>query len=69
MIHDVLTGCIIGFTTAAPLGSIGVLCIQRTLTGGILCGIFSGLGSATTDAFYSAIASLGCIMMGRAIGL
>jgi threonine/homoserine/homoserine lactone efflux protein len=56
MTHDVFTECIIGFTTAAPIGPIAVLCIQRTLTGGIHCGIVSGLGSATTDALYSAIA-------------
>lgn len=50
LIHNVLKGCIIGFSTAMPIGSIGVLCIRRTLTGGFLCGAISGLGSATVDA-------------------
>jgi threonine/homoserine/homoserine lactone efflux protein len=61
MIHDVLKGCIIGFSTAMPIGSIGVLCIRRTLAGGFLCGVISGSGSATVDALYSAIASLSIV--------
>jgi threonine/homoserine/homoserine lactone efflux protein len=61
MIHDVLKGCIIGFPTAMPIGSIGVLCIRRTLASGFLCGVISGLGNATIDALYSAIASLSIV--------
>lgn len=61
MVHDVVRECIIGFSTAMPIGSIGVLCIRGTLAGGFLCGVISGLGSATVDAVYSAIASLSIV--------
>lgn len=54
-----LKGIIIGFSIAAPVGPIGVLCIRRTLTEGRLVGLLSGLGAATADAFYGSIAGFG----------
>ncbi|MHC4221378.1 MAG: LysE family translocator [Planctomycetota bacterium] len=54
-----IRGLIIGFMIAAPVGPIGVLCIQRTLTKGKLCGLISGLGAATADTIYGTIAALG----------
>ncbi|GAB4369591.1 MAG: LysE family transporter [Elainellaceae cyanobacterium] len=54
-----LRGLIIGFSIAAPVGPIGVLCIRRTLTDGRLNGLFSGLGAATADAIYGCIAGFG----------
>lgn len=54
-----LRGLVIGFSIAAPVGPIGVLCIRRTLAGGRLHGLVSGLGAATADASYGAIASFG----------
>ena len=54
-----LKGLIIGFSIAAPVGPIGVLCIQRTLTGGYRSGLFTGLGAATADAAYGMIAAFG----------
>jgi threonine/homoserine/homoserine lactone efflux protein len=52
-------GIIIGFAIAAPVGPIGVLCIRRTLADGRLSGLVSGLGAATADAVYGAVAALG----------
>ena len=52
-------GLIIGFSIAAPVGPIGLLCIQRTLTGGRISGFISGLGAATADAVYGCIAGFG----------
>jgi threonine/homoserine/homoserine lactone efflux protein len=52
-------GLIIGFSIAAPVGPIGVLCIRRTLTDGRAAGLVSGLGAATADAVYGLIAGLG----------
>lgn len=52
-------GLLIGFSIAAPVGPIGVLCIRRTLTLGPLGGLLSGLGAATADAIYGAIAAYG----------
>jgi threonine/homoserine/homoserine lactone efflux protein len=54
-----LKGILIGFSIAAPVGPIGVLCIRRTLAGGRLLGLFSGLGAATADAFYGCVAGFG----------
>ena len=52
-------GLAIGFAIAAPVGTIGLLCIRRTLADGRLVGFVSGLGAATADAFYGAVAALG----------
>jgi len=53
------SGVIIGFSIAAPVGPIGVLCIRRTLADGRLQGLISGLGAATADAVYGCIAAFG----------
>lgn len=52
-------GLIIGFSIAAPVGPIGILCIKRTLTSGRWIGLASGLGAATADAIYGFIAAFG----------
>ncbi len=54
-----LSGVAIGFSIAAPVGPIGVLCIRRTLADGRLHGLISGLGAATADAVYGCIAAFG----------
>jgi threonine/homoserine/homoserine lactone efflux protein len=54
-----LKGLVLGFSVAAPVGPIGLLCIQRTLNKGKLAGFLSGLGAATADAIYSSIAAFG----------
>jgi threonine/homoserine/homoserine lactone efflux protein len=52
-------GLVIGFSIAAPVGPIGVLCIRRTLANGQISGLVSGLGAATADALYGCVAGLG----------
>jgi threonine/homoserine/homoserine lactone efflux protein len=54
-----LKGLAIGFSIAAPVGPIGLLCIQRTLAKGRSSGLISGLGAATADAFYGCVAAFG----------
>ena len=54
-----LRGLIIGFSIAAPVGPIGVLCIRRTLAEGFWAGFASGLGAASADAIYGSIAAFG----------
>ncbi|ANB59321.1 LysE family translocator [Anoxybacteroides amylolyticum] len=56
---DVVKGILIGLSVAAPVGPIGLLCIQRTMTHGRVIGFISGLGAATADALYGLIAGLG----------
>jgi threonine/homoserine/homoserine lactone efflux protein len=54
-----LTGLVIGFAIAAPVGPIGLLCIRRTLADGRSVGLMSGLGAASADAVYGAVAAFG----------
>jgi threonine/homoserine/homoserine lactone efflux protein len=52
-------GLVIGFSIAAPVGPIGVLCIRRSLARGAAAGLASGLGAATADAAYGCVAGFG----------
>jgi len=52
-------GVIIGFSIAAPVGPIGVLCIRRSLADGRQIGLATGLGAATADAIYGCVAAFG----------
>ncbi len=54
-----LRGLVIGFSIAAPVGPIGVLCIRRTLADGRASGLVSGLGAASADACYGFVAAFG----------
>jgi threonine/homoserine/homoserine lactone efflux protein len=54
-----LRGFILGFTIAAAVGPISLLVIRRTLAEGQRYGLVSGLGVATADATYGAIAAFG----------
>ena len=63
MFEFILKGIIIGICVSAPVGPIGILCIQRTLTKGKKVGIITGLGATFSDLFYAMIAgfSLGFV--------
>lgn len=52
-----IKGIMLGFSIAAPVGPMGLLCIRRTLAQGLLSGCLSGLGTATADALYGCIAA------------
>ena len=54
---------LIGISIAAPVGPIGVLCIRRTLSDGKLTGFLSGMGAASADMVYGAIAAFGLTMV------
>ena len=49
----------LGLAIAAPLGPIGVLCINRTLEKGFWAGMAGGLGTALADASYATLAAAG----------
>lgn len=55
MIVDFFKGFTVGLLASIPLGPIGVLCIQRTLSKGKNSGFITGLGATTTDTFFAAI--------------
>ncbi len=52
-------GIVVGLLASIPLGPIGVLCIQRTLSKGRLSGFISGLGAAAADVLFAIIAGFG----------
>jgi threonine/homoserine/homoserine lactone efflux protein len=62
-----LRGLAIGFGIAAPVGPIGVLCIRRTLADGRAVGFAAGLGAATADALYGAVAAFGLTLVSRTL--
>ena len=62
-----LRGLAIGFGIAAPVGPIGILCIRRTLADGRAVGFAAGLGAATADALYGAVAAFGLTLISSAL--
>jgi len=54
-----IRGFAFGFAIAASPGPIFFLCLRRSLLRGWLTGLVSGLGVATADAFYAAVAVFG----------
>ena len=52
-------GFIIGVVVSAPLGPVGVLCIQRTLNKGRWYGFVTGLGASLSDIAYALITGYG----------
>ena len=54
-----IRGFALGFAIAASPGPIFFLCLRRSLLRGWLTGLVSGLGVATADAFYAAVAVFG----------
>ena len=73
-LHYLVRGMALGFSIAAPVGPIGVLCIRRTLASGRLFGFVSGLGAATADMLYGAVAAFGLtsvssLLMQQAVGV
>jgi len=56
-------GVAIGFTLAAPVGPIGVLCIRRTLTEGRRSAISTMLGAASADGVYGLVAAFGLTLV------
>lgn len=50
---------VIGFSIAAPVGPIGLLCVQRSLKNGFRSGLATGLGAASADTVYGLIGALG----------
>jgi threonine/homoserine/homoserine lactone efflux protein len=60
-------GLVVGFSIAAPVGPIGVLCIRRSLAQGAAMGLATGLGAATADAMYGCVAAFGLTAVSSAL--
>lgn len=54
-----LKGIMIGILASAPMGPVGVLCIQRTLNKGRWYGLVTGVGAAVSDIIYAMATGLG----------
>lgn len=59
-------GAVLGFSIAAPVGPIGVLCIRRTLNFGAYLGFLTGFGAAMADALYGCVAAFGLTSLSSA---
>lgn len=55
----ILKGLLVGIIASAPMGPVGILCIQRTIQKGRPYGIVTGAGAALSDIFYALITGLG----------
>lgn len=56
---------IVGLAIAAPVGPIGLLCIDRTLRQGPWAGLATGLGAASADGLYASLGALGLTVLIR----
>lgn len=52
-------GLAIGILISAPMGPVGILCIQRTLDKGRRAGLYTGVGAAISDLFYCLLTGFG----------
>lgn len=55
----IFKGLLIGIFASAPMGPVGVLCIQRTLNKGRWFGFVTGIGAALSDIIYALFTGLG----------
>ena len=55
----VAKGFVLGLVVSIPLGPVGALCIQRTISKGYKSGLFGGLGAASADLIFAFIAGFG----------
>ncbi|MBO6188328.1 MAG: LysE family transporter [Prevotella sp.] len=55
----VFKGMLIGVVASAPMGPVGVLCVQRTLNKGRWYGFVTGVGAAVSDIIYAGITGFG----------
>ena len=62
-----IKGIIVGVVVSAPLGPVGVLCIQRTLNKGRWFGFVTGLGAALSDICYALMTGYGMSFMDELI--
>lgn len=59
ILEIVIKGMIIGIVASAPMGPVGVLCVQRTLNKGRAYGFVTGTGAALSDILYALLTGYG----------
>ena len=55
----IIKGLLVGIIASAPMGPVGILCIQRTMQKGRAYGIVTGAGAALSDIIYALMTGLG----------
>lgn len=61
-------GMLLGIAIAAPVGSISLLCMQRSLAGGFGAGLRFGLGIALADGLFAVAGALGATALANLFG-
>lgn len=59
LVEIIVKGVVIGIIASAPMGPVGVLCVQRTLNKGRAYGLVTGVGAALSDILYALITGYG----------
>lgn len=59
LLYMILRGLVIGVVVSAPMGPVGIFCIQRTLDKGRLSGFYTGVGAAISDLIYCLLTGFG----------
>ena len=58
-------GIVVGAIIAVPVGPVGVVCLRKAIFEGRIAGLAAGLGAATADAFFGAIAAFGLTFISK----
>jgi Putative threonine efflux protein len=64
MVYIIIKGLFIGFLSSAPMGPVGMLCVQRTLNEGKKNGLVTGLGAAVGDMLIALLAIIAALGLG-----
>ena len=64
MLEILLKGLFLGFLCSAPMGPVGMLCIQRTLNDGRRCGLLTGAGAVVGDMLIALLAIVAALGLG-----
>ena len=59
VLNTILKGVIIGILASAPMGPVGILCVQRTINKGRWYGFVTGIGATASDLIYALITGVG----------
>lgn len=59
LFYMIWRGIAIGVLISAPMGPVGILCIQRTLDKGRRTGFYTGVGAAISDLLYCLLTGFG----------
>lgn len=63
ILNFIFKGMLIGIIASAPMGPVGVLCVQRTLNKGRWYGFATGIGAAASDMIYATITLFGMALI------